>query len=170
MTKPSGVLGLTRSCLEVHRLIDSEQPYENTQPDMVRGVHLEENPEKFPSQLLITDFRAPQTAGLVGFFYTCLCLAISCAKSASHSPQTTASGFCVASCFLPGNVKINGDGGFKRGAWKTENQLGEIEFPQSKRFVLSGRLVSPESTSSPWMNKVSPTWQCGQSIITWALV
>lgn len=59
MTKPSGLLGLTRSCLEVHSLIDSEQPYDNMEPDTLRGVHLEENPEKFPSQLLITDFRAP---------------------------------------------------------------------------------------------------------------
>lgn len=67
-TRPSGLLGLTESNLEVQSLIDSEK----VEPDKVRGVCLKENPEKFPSQLLITDVRAPQTAGLVFPFCTCL--------------------------------------------------------------------------------------------------
>lgn len=124
-TRPSGLLGLTKSNLEAHSLIHSEWPYENMEPDKVRGVYLEENPEKFPSQLLITVLRAPQAAGLVLLFYTCVWLAVPYAKTAPRSPQTTASSLCTAACFPPGNVKINADGGFRRGAWKTKNQLGE---------------------------------------------
>lgn len=52
---------------------------------------------------------------------------------------------------------------------KQRTNLGKLaELPQSERFVRGGGLVSPESTSSPQVKGISPTWQRGQPVITWA--